>query len=612
MRVAHVVRQCHPGRGALETFVLSLAKQQRLAGVNAEVITLDRLFGDPGVRLPSYDSVQGVPVRRIGYVGSTRYPLALGILTCIEPFDIVHVHGTGFFCDYLALTQLAHRKPLVISTHANGFDARRAGFLGPMLLHARRRIPLRRYGRIFACGADDDAILRRMPSHKIARIGNGGDAAKFADAASRKFAPTLVYFGSFSSSKGIERLIDAFDALCADVPRARLHLMGRESGGFLPALDACIAVARRRSAITVHVDPTDDDIRRVVAKSCFFVSASHHEEFGFELIEALGAGLVPVVSQIASFARVLKGSGIGLLTDFADAGRAGGEMAAFVHETAKKYGDLRAEAMRLADSHSWQKVARRSMQEYEGVLAMREREILGVTMRPLSRKQAVARIDGALVSGERLNVCFANAHSLTIANENERFRAALRHFLVLNDGLGVDIASRIKFGKAFAANLNGTDFVPDFLAMTRHRLRVYLVGTADAAIKIAAAKLAANYRRHKIVGWRNGFFTGPEDVEETCRKIRAAKADCVLVGMGNPLQELWIDEHGDKTGARLLFGVGALFDFKAESVRRAPAWMRNLRCEWVYRLLQEPRRLARRYLVDNFIFLSKVLADGQR
>jgi exopolysaccharide biosynthesis WecB/TagA/CpsF family protein len=83
----------------------------------------------------------------------------------------------------------------------------------------------------------------------------------------------------------------------------------------------------------------------------------------------------------------------------------------------------------------------------------------------------------------------------------------------------------------------------------------------------------------------------------------------VLVGMGNPLQELWIAEHGDKTGARLLFGVGALLDFRAGQVQRAPTWVRNLRCEWIYRLLQEPRRLARRYLVDNFVFLARVLAD---
>ena len=90
------------------------------------------------------------------------------------------------------------------------------------------------------------------------------------------------------------------------------------------------------------------------------------------------------------------------------------------------------------------------------------------------------------------------------------------------------------------------------------------------------------------------------------------RADCVLVGMGNPLQELWIDEHGHKTGASLFFAVGAFLDFEAGSVRRAPPWVRNLRCEWIYRLLQEPLRLAHRYLIGNFVFLRRILADAKR
>ena len=159
---------------------------------------------------------------------------------------------------------------------------------------------------------------------------------------------------------------------------------------------------------------------------------------------------------------------------------------------------------------------------------------------------------------------------------------------------------------------NGTDFVPNFLAMTQHRLRVYLVGTTDAIVEKAAQRFRARYPRHMIVGWRNGFFADLQDIEETCRNIRAARADCVLVGMGNPQQELWIDEHGHKTGVRLLFGVGALFDFEAGVVRRAPLWVRRLRCEWVYRLLQEPGRLARRYLIGNFLLLGRVLADAWR
>ncbi len=240
------------------------------------------------------------------------------------------------------------------------------------------------------------------------------------------------------------------------------------------------------------------------------------------------------------------------------------------------------------------------------------RTILGVTIRDQSRDKAIASIDEAFGLGERVNVGFANAQTLNIAYRNYHFQSALSRFLVLNDGLGTDIASRIKFGKPFTENLNGTDFVPDYLSRTKHSLRIYLIGTADGVVGRAAQALRRSYPRHTIVGWRDGFFLGPQDVEQTCCDIRAARANCVLVGMGNPRQELWIDEHGHNTGANLFFAVGALLDFQAGATRRAPLWLRKLRCEWTYRLLREPTRLASRYLIGNFIFLGRMLVDARR
>jgi alpha-1,3-mannosyltransferase len=252
------------------------------------------------------------------------------------------------------------------------------------------------------------------------------------------------------------------------------------------------------------------------------------------------------------------------------------------------------------------------VEAYKRILGAGQRTHLGVTLQTLRREQAISTIDQAFASGQRLNVGFVNAHSLNIATGNERYRSVLERFFVLNDGLGINIASRLKYGKPFAANLNGTDFVPCFLARTRHRLRIYLVGTTDAVVDEAARKMRLRFPRHVIVGSRNGFFQGPEDIEETCRTILASNADGVLVGMGNPLQEFWISEHGAKTGARLLLGVGALLDFQAGVVSRAPDWVRRLHCEWAYRLAQEPRRLAHRYLVGNFVFLGRALLDARR
>jgi alpha-1,3-mannosyltransferase len=92
-------------------------------------------------------------------------------------------------------------------------------------------------------------------------------------------------------------------------------------------------------------------------------------------------------------------------------------------------------------------------------------------------------------------------------------------------------------------------------------------------------------------------------------KIWASQADVVLVAMGNPRQEMWLAENLEATGCRLGFAVGALFDFLAGDVSRAPIWMRSTRLEWIYRLLREPGRLWRRYLLGNPIFLLRVFGQ---
>ena len=92
-------------------------------------------------------------------------------------------------------------------------------------------------------------------------------------------------------------------------------------------------------------------------------------------------------------------------------------------------------------------------------------------------------------------------------------------------------------------------------------------------------------------------------------KILASRADVLLVAMGNPRQEFWLADHLPSTGCRLGIGVGGLFDFLSGDVARAPVWVRAARLEWCYRLMREPRRLWRRYILGNPIFLMRVLGQ---
>jgi N-acetylglucosaminyldiphosphoundecaprenol N-acetyl-beta-D-mannosaminyltransferase/alpha-1,3-mannosyltransferase len=221
---------------------------------------------------------------------------------------------------------------------------------------------------------------------------------------------------------------------------------------------------------------------------------------------------------------------------------------------------------------------------------------------------AVARILAGVAERRPSMVSFCNAHTVNLAARSEALVAALAPSMVLNDGIGVDLASRLLHGAQFPENLNGTDFTPRLLRSAPAPLRVYLLGSAPGVAEIAAARLGSAFPQHRFVGTHHGFFTAADE-ERVAAAIAAAEPDLILVGMGQPRQEIWAAANFRRFAA-VTMCIGAFLDFSAGNVARAPDWLRRMRAEWVYRLAQEPRRLAGRYLVGNGLFLMRTLSQA--
>jgi len=230
----------------------------------------------------------------------------------------------------------------------------------------------------------------------------------------------------------------------------------------------------------------------------------------------------------------------------------------------------------------------------------------------LTVADALAAVERAADADGPAVVAFANGHTLNVARAQPQLRRALEGAaVVLNDGIGLQLAARMR-GRRFPANLNGTDFVPRILDVAATRgWRVFFLGAAPGVAAAAAAAAAAAHPGLVVAGSRDGYFTESES-QLVAQEIRSTRSDVVLVAMGNPRQEVWLDTWLDATGARLGVGVGAYFDFSAGRVRRAPAWMNRAGLEWLVRLAQEPRRLAHRYLVGMPLFLARAAADAAR
>ena len=174
--------------------------------------------------------------------------------------------------------------------------------------------------------------------------------------------------------------------------------------------------------------------------------------------------------------------------------------------------------------------------------------------------------------------------------------------LIVNDGIGLDCASWLIAREFFPENLNGTDFAPRLLASLDRPTRIFLLGARSAAVRGTAA-VWSRLPHVNVVGALDGYgdMSDPAEVD---RAIAVAKPDMLFVALGDPRQAQWIVSHRGRHDVPLVIGVGALFDFVSGAMARAPRLVRQLRLEWIYRLLQEPRRLAKRYSIDLIAFFA--------
>lgn len=243
--------------------------------------------------------------------------------------------------------------------------------------------------------------------------------------------------------------------------------------------------------------------------------------------------------------------------------------------------------------------------------------ILGVPITNADRDQALALIERMLSQESRAHsVFFANAHTLNLATADPEYRDILRGAdVVFGDGTGVRWAARWLHGVRLEDNVNGTDLVPLMFARWAHRgLRYFMLGTRPELIERAAA-----HARSAFAGWTQaGYHHGYVDARDHAivDLVNLSRAHVLLVGMGNPLQERWIQIHQPRLEVPLCLGTGGLFDYWAGRIRRAPGWLRWLGHEWVHLLLSQPHK-ASRYLIGNPAFLVRVarslaLAEDRR
>jgi exopolysaccharide biosynthesis WecB/TagA/CpsF family protein len=243
----------------------------------------------------------------------------------------------------------------------------------------------------------------------------------------------------------------------------------------------------------------------------------------------------------------------------------------------------------------------------------RQIDLLGIRVNAAPFAEVLDTVVNAPDTGDRLSVHFATAHSVAEANDNPELRAALNAGMVEPDGVPLVWLGRQRGVKT--ERVCGPDFMPALVkrGIPLGRSHFFLGGPPGLPEELAR-RLGKTYPGLRVAGTLSPPFRplSPEEDEALVALINSAAPDFVWVGLGAPQQDLWVASHRSRLNAAALLAVGAAFDFHAGTRRRAPRWMQRTGTEWFFRLVMEPRRLARRYTVVNARFLRLVIEDALR
>ncbi|MGI2323428.1 MULTISPECIES: WecB/TagA/CpsF family glycosyltransferase [Methylococcus] len=233
-------------------------------------------------------------------------------------------------------------------------------------------------------------------------------------------------------------------------------------------------------------------------------------------------------------------------------------------------------------------------------------EFFGVAIANTTMSEAIDWIVRRVREDRPATIAFVNPDCLNIAYGNPEYREVLGKVeRVLPDGIGIRFGCRI-LGTSLRANVNGTDMFPRLCERCAHEnLSLFLLGARPGVARQAAENMLQRYPNLKIVGSCDGYFA-PDAENEIIETINRSGADILLVAFGVPKQELWLWKHRSRLKPRVAMGVGGLFDFYSGRIPRAPLWLREIGLEWSWRLLQEPGRMWRRYIIGNPLFLYRV------
>lgn len=228
-------------------------------------------------------------------------------------------------------------------------------------------------------------------------------------------------------------------------------------------------------------------------------------------------------------------------------------------------------------------------------------EMFGARMHALTMRDTVAQIDSRVAAGVFTQHVVVNVAKVVHMQRDAELAESVNACDIVNiDGMGVVWGARFLGGKV-PERVSGVDLFHELLELSsRQGYPVFLLGATEEVVSEVVARVSVSYPGLHVAGFHHGYFWSDEAA--VVQKIRDSGARLLFVAITSPKKENFINRWRDQLGATFVMGVGGTFDVVAGKVRRAPVWMQRSGLEWLYRVIQEPRRMWRRYMTTNLIF----------
>lgn len=235
--------------------------------------------------------------------------------------------------------------------------------------------------------------------------------------------------------------------------------------------------------------------------------------------------------------------------------------------------------------------------------------LFGCKIDNLTIDETIDQVKKIITSRQPVQHVVMNASKVNLMLTDVKLRDIINSSPLVNaDGMSVVWASKI-LGKPLKERVTGIDLFYKLLNESEtHGYRVYFLGATESIVNEVVTKAKKTHENLNVAGYHHGYFD-KNNCETVINKISQSNADILFVAFSSPMKEYWINENLHKINVPFTMGVGGTFDVYAGKTSRAPKWMQENGLEWAHRLILEPRRMAKRYLLGNMKFIMHVIAE---